>query len=49
MSIDVQENLSAQTSETQRPPAPTAPRRDRPYRTKGAGGFGKPTLAGADG
>src|SRR5699024_5220364 len=46
MGIDVQENLSAQPSETQRPPAPRAPRRDRPYRTKGAGGFGKPTLAG---
>src|SRR5699024_3218846 len=47
MSTYVQESPSAQTTaETQRRTAPVARRRERPYRTKGAGGFGKPTLAG---
>lgn len=47
MSTYVQESPSAQTSPAaQRPAAPVTRRRERPYRTKGAGGFGKPTLAG---
>ncbi|MFC0672382.1 carbohydrate ABC transporter permease [Brachybacterium hainanense] len=46
MSTTVLENPSAPAAEARRSSAPAGRRRERPYRTKGAGGFGKPTLTG---